>query len=193
MNESTCSIDGCNKGGRTVKGMCMMHYERMRRTGSTDAPHLAKAEARFWSNVDKSGSCWIWTSSRNKYGYGRFSVGRENQMLAHRYAWEILYGPIPSKIQLDHICHNHACVNPGHLRETTNKQNHEHLKGAFANSKSGVRGVSWDASKMKWRATVGHNYKQYHVGRYDSMEEAEAAVIAKRLELFTHNDLDRAA
>ena len=192
MTNTTCSIDECTKGGRIIKGMCMMHYERVRRFGSPDEPHLAKAWARFLSKVEKTETCWLWTKSKNQYGYGTFGVGQDS-WLAHRYSWTQLVGPIPEGLHLDHICHAHNCVNPEHLRTVTNKQNHENLKGALSRSKTGILGVSWDTSKQKWRAVVGHNYKQVHVGRFDSIEEAEAAVIAKRNELFTHNNLDRAA
>lgn len=193
MNDSTCTVGGCDKGGRIVKGMCMMHYERVRQHGSTEAPHVTNASARFWSKVNKTETCWLWESAKNQYGYGTFAVGRLNQWLAHRYAWTSLVGPISDGKHLDHICHNHACVNPKHLREVTNKQNHEHFKGAFSTSKTGIRGVSLDKARGLWKAVVTHNYKQHLVGRYATIEEAEAAVIAKRLELFTHNNLDRAA
>lgn len=193
MTKSTCNITGCTKTGRVVKGMCLMHYERVRQHGSTDAPHLATAGTRFWSKVDKTDGCWVWGSSKNQYGYGTFGVGREQSWLAHRYAWTTMRGPIGEGMSLDHICHNHACVRPEHLREVTNKQNHEHLRGAYSTSGSGVRGVSWDKARGLWKATLTHNYRQIMVGRYEDIAEAEAAIVAKRLEVFTHNNADRAA
>lgn len=88
-------------------------------------------------------------------------------------------------MQVDHICHNHACVNLSHLRLVTNKQNSEHRAGPYSNSTTGVRGITRNGAK--WRARVGHNYRKHFVGDFDSLEEAEAAVISKRNELFTHN------
>lgn len=72
----------------------------------------------------------------------------------------------------------------------THKQNTENRAGAPANSTTGVRGVYF-ISKNRYEAKVRHNGKRIHVGRFDTLEEAEAAVIAKRNELYTHNDLDR--
>jgi hypothetical protein len=92
---------------------------------------------------------------------------------------------------VDHICSNRVCVRPDHLRIVTRKENSEHLTGADKNSVSGVRGVT--RQKNRWRAQVRHNGKLISVGSYINIEDAEAAVIAKRLELFTHNDSDRAA
>ena len=61
-----------------------------------------------------------------------------------------------------------------------------------AQSASGVRGVHFRNDLRKpWVAVVTHNGKAVRVGSFNSVEEAEAAVIAKRNELFTHNDLDR--
>ena len=87
-------------------------------------------------------------------------------------------------MQLDHICHNRACVKPEHLRLVTNKQNQEHRRGATARSQTGVRGVSPHLGL--WRAQVGHHNENITVGYFDTIAEAEAAVIAKREELFTH-------
>lgn len=79
-------------------------------------------EARFWRRVDKSKSCWEWHSDGSK-GYGRFALyGRMEQ--AHRVAWELVKGPIPSGMQIDHICRNRLCVNPDHLEPVTAKVNY---------------------------------------------------------------------
>jgi hypothetical protein len=168
----------------------MMHYARNARYGSTDEPHLRKSISRFWSRVTKTDKCWLWTGPTNQYGYGVHTIGT-TWLLAHRYAWQQVIGDIAAELELDHVCHDHNCVNPNHLRPVTSKQNHENMRGAFSNSKSGVRGVSWDKDRNLWRASVGHNYRQILVGRFQTMEEAEAAVIAKRNELFTHNNVDR--
>lgn len=101
--------------------------------------------------------------------------------------------PIPDGMDIDHMCHVRECVNPSHLRACTRKQNLENRAGADRDSKSGVRGVHWRKDIRKWNAKVRHNSRDYYVGVFQSLEEAEAAVIAKRNELFTHNDTDRAA
>jgi hypothetical protein len=148
------------------------------------------AEERFWEKVDRSGDCWVWIGCVNAHGYGCFSVGYRG-VLAHRFAYELAVGP--TTLHLDHICHNPPCVNPQHLRPVTAKQNLEHRVGANRNSKSGIRGVTWHPSSKKWTAQVHHNYKKHHLGLFVDIKEAEAAVIAKRNELFTHNDADRIA
>ena len=147
-------------------------------------------EERFWPKVDKTGDCWLWTGSITPNGYGQFSVnGRP--AYAHRWAYAHHFGPIPKGMVIDHTCHNRGCVNPAHLRAATHKQNMENRCGSTVKSRSGVRGVTWDARCGRWRAYAVHHGKYVHVGAFATVAEAEAAVIAARLELFTHNDADR--
>lgn len=80
---------------------------------------------RFWNKVDRSGglfSCWLWTAATNRHGYGMIRVN--GQLLrAPRVAYELLVGPIPPGLQIDHLCRVRACVNPSHLEPVTQKEN----------------------------------------------------------------------
>lgn len=78
------------------------------------------ARERFWTKVDRSGECWIWTgarvkSSRNPVGYGSFAPTRTNTQLAHRVSYEWACGPIPFGLWVLHHCDNPPCVRPDHL------------------------------------------------------------------------------
>ena len=197
MSKNTCSIEGCTTNSR-ARGMCFTHYQRQRRASLTPVvvDPMVKIEARFWSKVDMSGDCWEWLGSHGKHGHGTFSMvidGVAKTPGAHRVAYELVKGPIPEGMHIDHICHNPPCVNPDHLRPVTHKQNHENRKGASANSATGVRGVHKSPATGRYRAIVVHNRKAHSCGEFDTVEEANAAVTAKRNELFTHNDADRRA
>lgn len=80
----------------------------------------------FWAKVDRSGgedACWPWLGADNGQGYGRFAVRRGKLIYAHRFAYELLVGPIPDGLHLDHLCRNPRCVNPRHVEPVTNAEN----------------------------------------------------------------------
>jgi hypothetical protein len=147
----------------------------------------SKLPARFFDKIkiSEDSGCWVWTAKKSKSGYGRYMVNSRFQF-AHRVSYEALVGPIPAGLYVDHVCFNHACVNPEHLRATTRKQNAEHRQSANKQNRSGIRGVHND--RGRWRVRVGHNGRDVPGGHFYSLAEAEAAAIALRAKLFTHDD-----
>lgn len=81
-------------------------------------------QERFWAKVDRRSpdECWAWLASRCSDGYGTFRVG-ERIAGAHRVAYEMLVGPIPDGLELDHLCSLRECVNPAHLEPVTHAEN----------------------------------------------------------------------
>lgn len=196
-----CLVEGCGDTEKS-RGMCGSHYYRDRKYGDPHAgqppqPKFDTVEERFWSKVDKRGDgCWMWEGQIFPDGYGAFQYKRNGGRYshrAHRYAYMISSGDMnpPRSMDVDHMCHTPGCVNPAHLRLVTRKQNAENRRGVQSNSESGIRGVKLEKKTGRWQGRVRHNGKDINVGMFDTPEQAEAAVIAKRNELFTHNDLDR--
>jgi hypothetical protein len=102
-------------------------------------------------------------------------------------------GTIPDGLRIDHICHTPRCVRPDHLRPVTIKQNAENFSGLNASNTSGYRGVYWHAQFGKWCVQVTNNGRRYAGGLYANVEDANAAAVALRNRLHTHNELDRVA
>lgn len=85
-------------------------------------------EAKFWSHVDRGGdgNCWLWTGTLKSNGYASFYAGGgrgASKVYAHRYAYELLVGPIPTGSEIDHLCRTRHCVNPEHLEPVTHAEN----------------------------------------------------------------------
>lgn len=89
---------------------------------------------RFMSHVIKGAGCWEWAGYHRADGYISFSVGSK-KFKAHRVAYELLVGPIPEGLEIDHICRNRGCVNPKHLRPVTHVQNMKNAVFATGDNK----------------------------------------------------------
>ena len=124
-----CRIDGCPKHG-IARGLCHGHYKRWQRGDPLDSLlKVLKGDPleRFMLHVRKEESgCWTWTAyimkqQRQGRTYARFAFG--GAVLAHRWIYEHVVGPIPEGLELDHTCRVMGCVNPEHLEPVTRKEN----------------------------------------------------------------------
>jgi len=95
------------------------------------------AEVRFWSKVNKTDDCWLWTAGAISTGYGFFSPFVGKRILAHRWSYEQLVGPIPEGLVIDHLCRVRRCVNPAHLEPVTDAENRR--RGASYGLQNGMR------------------------------------------------------
>lgn len=84
---------------------------------------MRSATERFWANVHKTNTCWLWTMRPAGEGYGQIKLESGRRQQAHRFAYELLVGPIPEGLQLDHLCRVRHCVNPAHLEPVTSREN----------------------------------------------------------------------
>lgn len=97
--------------------------------------------------VKRPSGCWLYTGQTNAKGYGRIKhQGRT--VRAHRVAYEVLVGPIPDGLTLDHTCRVRNCINPQHLEPVTAQENTRRRVPARANS----------FCKAKTHCPAGHAY-----------------------------------
>lgn len=132
VRRSDCSVEGCT-GRHVGRGYCSAHLRRVDAHGDPQAERPVQLRnvdpiERFWRFVVKASDegCWTWLGSTLR-GYGHFRLTGRQNVLAHRFAYEALVGPVPDGHQLDHLCHSRdaacpggacphrSCVNPAHL------------------------------------------------------------------------------
>lgn len=121
----TCTVTGCGRKHKG-RGLCDMHLQRLRRTGTTASPIRSLAE-RFWDKVDRRGpdECWPWTGATKEGGYGVMRPeGRRSgpTVKAHRVSAQLAGMDIEGRV-VRHRCDNPPCVNPAHLEPGDQQQN----------------------------------------------------------------------
>lgn len=83
--------------------------------------------ARFWSKVDKTEDCWLWTASKDKDEYGKFKLFRDGKKIdirAHVFAYQEAHGTITNDILcVCHSCDTPSCVRIDHLFLGTSQDN----------------------------------------------------------------------
>lgn len=141
-------VDGSffvDKNGSRHCNVCRRDQTR-ERTGWT--PPLT-VEQRFWSKVEKTETCWLWTGGLWKEGYGQFYPTSNPPVVAHRFAYELLVGPVPEGLELDHLCRVRHCVKPGHLEAVTHSENMR--RGAWAIRTHCKNGHEYTEQNTRWR------------------------------------------
>ena len=127
---------------------------------------MKTTEQRFWDNIgphSDPNACWLWVGRTVKNGnilrYGALGVSevKDKYVRAHRYAYELLVGPIPEGITIDHVksrgCTSTLCVNPAHLEPVTMRVNLLRGNGYFA------------VNARKTHCPQGHKYDTTYIDK----------------------------
>lgn len=76
----------------------------------------------FWSNVNKTNSCWLWTAKAMEASRGK--RGNRTRRKIHVIAWRVQTGRrCRPGFELCHTCDVRRCIRRKHLWEGTHKQN----------------------------------------------------------------------
>lgn len=121
MDKYLCIMPGCVESP-WARGWCKQHYARWNKTGSPMGSNRPKTRSEaLLARVNTSEEHWMWTGTVLE-GYGIFNW-KDSKMKAHRAVYELLEGPIPDGLELDHLCEITLCVRPSHLEAVTHRVN----------------------------------------------------------------------
>lgn len=128
----------------------MKRLSPMTASESLTRPHLYA--------VDPQTGCWVWARGVNSSGYGVVCYGGR-QHLAHRTFYEHMVSAIPSGLQIDHLCRNRRCVNPGHMDVVTPRENTMRGSGQSARN------------ARKTRCKYGHEFSPANTRVYGGVRQ----------------------
>lgn len=106
-------------------------------------------------------------------GYLRTSINNK-KLLLHRLAWFLTFGKFPNA-DLDHINGDRKDNRLVNLREATRAENLQNQTKA--------KGFYWFSPVKKWKVSIKKNYKEHHIGYFDTELDARAAYMRAKKEL----------
>lgn len=105
-------------------------------------------------------------------GYGVITINGKIYK-SHRLIFLYHHGYIPEYI--DHIDGNIKNNSIENLRPCSKSENSCN-RGKQSNNTSGIKGVTYNKKLKKWRAQCGKNGKNYYLGVFDDIKDAELTV-----------------
>ena len=177
----TCKASAC-ESAPVARGYCNKHYLRFLKFGTPDGGgrRYQSADDAMAAKTERQGDCTVWTGALAEGGYARLRAGGR-KVYAHVYAWEKVHGPKPDGMDLDHTCHNRACVNVEHLRVATREQNARNRAGTNGNA-AGARNV-YRLPSGSYRVVVGTPPRRI-TKTYQTFGEAVEAAAMIRSQVF---------
>jgi hypothetical protein len=125
-------------------------------------PGPPPAERILARTTVQNNGCWTCSLGLTGNGYAMIRIGSRTdgtsrRVPVHRFMYELLVGPIPQGLDLDHVkergCTSRACWNPEHLEPVTNLENI-------------LRGESYQArNARKTHCKRGHPYDEANTRR----------------------------
>lgn len=138
------------------------HYES--RCLKLGVKHHKPIKERFFEKTKRlSNGCLIWTACKDRMGYGYFGlIG--GTVRAHRFAYELAFGPMSPGLETDHLCRNASCVEPTHLEAVTRK----------VNTMRGDRYSMGRLNRIKTHCPRGHVYDEENTYRHGNHRYCKA-------------------
>lgn len=133
--------------------------------GSTDYMPLEGGEVIFDSEDQEKVLKYNWKINKN--GYVRTTNGR---LALHNIIMNVEKHSFSREV--DHINRNKLDNRKSNLRLVSRQINNLNTGNQKNNKSSGLKGVCWHKQQNKWRAYIMLDWKQIHLGLFDTIEEA---------------------
>lgn len=178
MSIAQCGVATCDQSIYQA-GLCCKHYQRKRR----GMPYEYKTKFDRRTAVIENDIAKIPLGVNAKDGYA--IVDKEYSWL-DRYNWHMRKGyahtksigsihrfimGVPDDKFIDHINHDRLDNRLSNLRIATESQN---MANISITSKHGYKGV-FNSPSGRWYSQVRHNGKKYHIGTFNTKQEAALA------------------
>lgn len=139
----------------------------------------------FVNLTDRAGNCKAGSIAGTVKRHGYIAITLDGKSYyAHRLAWLFMNGEFP-EFYIDHKDGDGTNNRIANIRIATPSENQCNGKPCTRNT-SGVRGVTWSKAASKWMAQIAKSGKNYYLGLFDDIKEAESAVTKAREDL--HGD-----
>jgi len=136
-----------------------------------DFERVSEKKWYYWKSKKRINKCEVrnhfWDKKNKKY----------HTILLHRF----ILNP-PQGMVVDHINGDSTDNRRSNIRICTNQQNSFNVHAI--NSNSGYKGVYFDKSKNKYKVSITHNGKKYHLGSFKNPEDGAIAYNKKAIEFF---------
>lgn len=147
-----------------------------------DTEDLPKVVAYTWYTKESWSCPGMWYAWANYYK----DDGKRSTLGMH----QAIIGRLPRSLEIDHFDHNGLNNRKSNLRVVTRKQNQENRIKARIDSETGIMNVSYRKDNNTWTVHVQSNHEKYYKqfpGTPEGFEQAKAAALELRRELFTHS------
>lgn len=160
-------------------------------------PIITAARLRELLHYDPSTGAFAWRVSRGNVAKGDVAGGpsangytkirvEARLYLAHRLAWLYVHGEWPPH-QIDHVNGARSDNRIGNLRSATSAENHQNIRAAMTNNKSGLLGVF--AKRGKFASCIGLDGKNKFLGTFETPELANAAYLQAKASIHPYQTI----